>query len=153
MRSTRSRLLIAAILTIAGTFGQAAFAQRQQQPPIPHGKWWRRPAVAAKLQLTAGQQQKLDEVFQASQDGLLDARADVKKLEIDFKREMNRANVHRPVLEKAASSLSAARARMFDRELMMLVEMRTILDDAQWMRLQESQMPRYQRPNGPPPRR
>jgi len=143
----KNNVLMAALLLVAAT------TVSQAQQPMPFGKWWHRPAVASKLQLTPDQQQKLDDIFKGSQDELLDARADVKKLEIDFRRELNRSELQRPVLQKAAQELSAARARMFDRELRMLVEMRTVLKDYQWTRLQEEQLPRYQRPNGPRPRR
>lgn len=138
----KNKVLIAVLLFVAATVAQA-------QQPMPYGKWWQRPAMASKLQLTPDQQQKLDDIFKGSQDELLDARADVKKLEIDFRRELNRSELRRPVLQKAASDLSAARARMFDRELLMLVEMRTVLKDYQWVRLQVEQQPRFQRPNGP----
>lgn len=137
-------------LAVAMLLCVAAVAEAQRQ--FPHGKWWRRPAMAAKLELTRAQQQNLDQIFDAAANDLVDGRAAVKKLEIALRAELDRTELRRPELTRIVSQLSAARAKQFDRELMMLVEMRSVLNDAQWARLQEEQAPRFQQPHFPRPR-
>lgn len=141
------KYLIAATLLIC----VAASAEAQRQ--MPHGKWWRRPAMAAKLQLTRAQQVRLDEIFNTAANQLIDGKAEVKKLEVALRAELDRESLRRPELSRIVSQLSAARARLFENELTMLVEMRTVLEDHQWVRLQEAQQPRYQTPHFPAPRR
>ncbi len=117
--------------------------------PMP-GKWWRRDDVAQKLELNREQQRRLDAIFQAASDELIDAKGDVKKLEVALHGELDRPQLRRAEIQRIATQLSAARARLFERELMMLVDMRGVLDADQWERLQDLDLPRLGRP-GPPP--
>ncbi|HEY0157285.1 MAG TPA: periplasmic heavy metal sensor [Thermoanaerobaculia bacterium] len=128
------KLLVVAVL-LAG----AAIAEAQPGPPgppMPRGKWWRG-EIAQKLELNRGQQQKLDEIFQAAANELIDSKASVKKLEVALRGELDRPQLRRTEIQRIASQLSAARAKLFERELMMLVDMRGVLEDDQWQRLQD----------------
>ena len=122
------RILIATALLVAA----ATFAQAQQMPP---GKWWRRPEVARELELTREQQDKLDETFRGAANELIDAKGDVEKLQVALRGELDRPQLRRPELQRLATQLSAARGKLFERELMMLADMRGILDHEQWTRL------------------
>jgi hypothetical protein len=137
--------LAAALLLCA-----AASVEAQRQ--MPHGKWWRRPAMAARLELTSAQQARLDEIFNTAANNLIDGKAEVKKLEVALRAELDRPELRRPEINRLVSQLSAARARQFDRELMMLVDMRSVLEDHQWVRLQEAQAARFQSSHVPRPR-
>ncbi|HYI10508.1 MAG TPA: periplasmic heavy metal sensor [Thermoanaerobaculia bacterium] len=140
------KYLIAAALLVC----VAASSEAQRQ--MPHGKWWRRPAMASKLELTRAQQARLDEIFNTTANQLIDGKADVKKLEVALRAELDRESLRRPEVSRIVSQLSAARARLFENELTMLVEMRTVLEDHQWVRLQEEQAARFQQPHFPRPR-
>ena len=120
---TRRLFLAAALIACA------AIAQAQQLPP---GKWWQRPEIVSELQLTNEQQDRLDEVFRGAANDLIDAKAAVEKLQVAIRGELDRSQVRRAELQKIASQLSAARGRLFERELMMLVEMRGTLTPVQW---------------------
>jgi Spy/CpxP family protein refolding chaperone len=120
--------------------------------PMP-GKWWRRDDVAQKLELNREQQRRLDAVFQAAADELIDAKGDVQKLEIALRGELDRPQLRRNEIQRIATQLSAARARLFERELMMLVDMRSVLEADQWERLQDLDLPRLGRPPAPPHQR
>ncbi len=124
---------------LAAALVLAAVAEAQPGPPgpMPHGKWWRRPEVAANLDLTREQQAKLDDIFRAAASELIDTKADVRKLELALRSELDRTQLRRQEIQKVAVQLSAARARLFERELMLLVDMRGVLDESQWLRLQE----------------
>jgi Spy/CpxP family protein refolding chaperone len=136
--------MLAALLMVA------ALAQAQQPPPgggpmgrsgMPPGRWWKRVEVAKKLSLTREQQQKLDDVFQAAADELIDAKGDVQKLEIALRGELDRSQLRRQEIQRIATQLNAARARLFERELMMLVDMRGVLDATQWEMLRQAPPP------------
>ena len=136
--------MLAALLMVA------AFGQAQQPPPgggpmgrsgMPPGRWWKHPDVSKKLSLTREQQQKLDDVFQAAADELIDAKGDVQKLEIALRGELDRNQLRRQEIQRIATQLNAARARLFERELMMLVDMRGVLDATQWELLRQQRPP------------
>jgi Spy/CpxP family protein refolding chaperone len=128
-KSMTRRILIAAALLAASTFAEA-----QQMPP---GKWWRRAEVARELELTREQQDKLDETFRGAANDLIDAKGDVEKLQVALRGELDRAQLRRPDLQRLAGQLTAARGKLFERELMMLVDMRSILDEEQWSKLRQ----------------
>lgn len=156
--------MIRRILAVTALFACAAIANAQQMPP---GKWWHRPEIIQELQLTADQQQKLDDVFRAAANDLIDNRAAVEKLQIAIRAELDRTQVRRQELQRIAGQLSDARGRLFERELMMLVDMRGVLNDQQWSqmrahldRMEEKRPPRpdggpmqKRRPGGGGPRR
>ena len=123
------RILIAAALLVA-----AGLAEAQQLPP---GKWWRRPEVVQRLELTGEQQNRLDDVFRGAADGLIDAKAGVEKLQVALRGEIDRSTLRRGEIQRIAGELNAARGRLFERELMMLVDMRAVLNESQWNRLRE----------------
>ena len=123
------RFLIAAALLIA-----AGVAEAQQLPP---GKWWRRAEVIKELSLSADQQDRLDEVFRVAANELIDAKAAVDKLQIALRGEIDRTQLRRGEIERIGGQLHEARGRLFNRELMMLVDMRGVLNDNQWNRLRQ----------------
>jgi hypothetical protein len=126
----KQRILFAALLI--ATFVLSSIAEAQQLPP---GKWWRREEVARQLELTRDQQDKLDEVFRGAANGLIDAKAEVDKLQIALRGELDRAQLRRQELQRLAGQLTIARGKLFERELMMLADMRGILNEEQWQRL------------------
>jgi Spy/CpxP family protein refolding chaperone len=131
------RLMLAAALLAA-----AAFANAQQMPP---GKWWQRPEIVQELGLTNEQQDKLDEIFRTAANGLIDAKADVEKLQVALRGELDRAQIRRAEVLRIAGQLSDARGRLFERELTMLMDMRGVLSDQQWNRVRNA-LDRLDRP-------
>jgi hypothetical protein len=143
---TIRRSMIAAVLLFA-----AAFAHAQQMPP---GKWWRRPEVIQQLAITNEQQDKLDEIFRSSANDLIDAKAEVEKLQVALRGEIDRSQLRRQEIQRIASQLNAARGKLFDRELMMLVDMRGVLSAEQWNKMRmhlERMQERRQEQRGPKP--
>ena len=102
---------------------------------LPPGKWWRRPDVAQRLSLSADQQTRLDRAFSNAAAELIDRKAEVDKLAVALRAELDQQRLDRTRLQDIAERLTVARGRLFERELMMLVDMREILTDAQWTRL------------------
>jgi Spy/CpxP family protein refolding chaperone len=119
-------LFAALALAVAGAVSAA---------PFPPGKWWRRPDFIQRLGLSDDQQTKLDAIFRTAATELIDMRADAEKLSIAIRGELDQPQINRENLRKLANRLSDAQGKLFERELMMLVDMRSVLSDEQWARL------------------
>ena len=121
------RLLLAALVLV---FAASAFAQN-----LPPGKWWRRPEIVQTLNLSEEQQNKLENIFRTSSGDLIDLRGEVEKLNINLRGDLDQSQLDRATIRRDAQRLSDARTRLFERELMMLVDMRAVLTDMQWNRM------------------
>lgn len=133
------RLIVFIVLLCAAT---SAFAQ------LPPGKWWRRPEVIQDLTLTEDQQDRLDAIFRAAASDLIDAKAELDKSTIALRGELDKSQLDRNAIRAIAQRINAARSRKFERELMMLADMRGVLSTEQWSKLRaELDRPRgmYQR--------
>jgi Spy/CpxP family protein refolding chaperone len=139
-------LFAAAVATSAGA---------QQLPP---GKWWRRPEVVRVLGLSAEQQTRLDAIFRAASDDLIDARADMEKLNNALRGELDQTQLNKPNIVRITRLLNEARGRLFEREMLMLVDMRGVLTEPQWRQLREQldrrreslrRGPQFERPRPP----
>jgi len=125
---TRKMALAALLLTL---FASAALAQIN----LPPGKWWRRAEVINFLNLSTEQQDRLEDVFSKSAAELIDLRGEVEKQSIALRAALDRPQLDREQVQRIAQRLNDARGRQFQRELMMLVDMRTVLTDMQWNRM------------------
>ena len=122
--------IVVAVLACAAV----ADAQGQGMPP---GKWWQRPEIIQKLELTNDQQTRLDEIFRGAANELIDAKADVEKLQVAIRGELDRTQVRKAELLRIAGQLTAARGKLFERELTMLVDMRAVLNEQQWSKMRQ----------------
>ncbi len=127
----RKRIALAAALMLVAS---AALAQIN----LPPGKWWRRAEIVQTLNLTEEQQDRLEQVFTASANDLIDLRGDVEKQSIALRAAIDRPTLDREAIRQVAQKLNDARGRQFQRELMMLVDMRGVLTDAQWNRMRNA---------------
>jgi Spy/CpxP family protein refolding chaperone len=130
-------------LLIAGS----AFAQQ-----LPPGKWWRRPEIVQSLNLSDEQQDRLEGIFRANAADLIDLKAEVDKASIALRGELDRPQLDRAAIHRVATRLNDGRARLFDRELMMLVEMRGVLTEPQWNRMRNQLDKLERQPQRPRPR-
>jgi Spy/CpxP family protein refolding chaperone len=121
--------LTMAVLTLA--FATTAFAQAN----LPPGKWWRRPEIVRQLNLAEDQQNKLETIFRTAASDLIDLRGEVEKQNIALRGDLDQSQLERATIRHDAQKLSEARARLFERELTMLVDMRGVLNDSQWTRM------------------
>lgn len=121
------RWILAAALLLA-----TAVLQAQQLPP---GKWWRRDEVVRQLNLNAEQQNKLDAIFRDASGDLIDARGEVEKASILLRSELESDQLDRAKIQKLAARVTDARGKLFERELMMLIDMRAVLTEPQWTRM------------------
>jgi Spy/CpxP family protein refolding chaperone len=128
------RLLLAALVVV---FATSAFAQN-----LPPGKWWRRPEIVQSLNLAEDQQNKLEAIFRTASSDLIDLRGEVEKQNIALRGDLDQSQLDRATIRRDAQRLSDARTRLFERELMMLVDMRSVLNDSQWDRMR-NQLDRF----------
>lgn len=106
-----------------------------QMVEMPAGKWWKRPKVVESLQITAEQQQRLDEVFSKNRRAFVDLKADVDRRTIDLEELLSARDVDPKKVAAASESLEQARGRLGKARTMMVVEMRGILTEAQWKQI------------------
>jgi Spy/CpxP family protein refolding chaperone len=125
-----------ALLTLV--LASSAFAQAN----LPPGKWWRRPDIVQILNLSEDQQNKLEAIFRTSSSDLIDLRGEVEKQNINLHGELDSQQLDRAAIKRDAQKLSDARGRLFERELMMLIDMRTVLNDTQWNRMRSGLLDR-----------
>jgi hypothetical protein len=121
------RIFFVAVLALVTV---AAVAQ-----PLPSGRWWRMPKIVETLELNGEQQDRLDAIFRGAANDLIDRKAEVEKANIALRTELDQRQLDRQAIQQAATRLNQARGRLFDRELMMLVDMRGVLNEEQWTRL------------------
>ncbi|MEA2165424.1 MAG: hypothetical protein QOK37_3551 [Thermoanaerobaculia bacterium] len=122
------RVVLAALVF---ALAASAFAQAN----LPPGKWWRRPEIVQQLNLAEEQQNKLEAIFRTASNDLIDLRGEVEKQNIALRGDLDQSQLDRAAIRRDAQRLSEARGRLFDRELVMLVDMRGVLNDAQWNRM------------------
>jgi hypothetical protein len=132
----RMAFALVVLFTVSTAFAQA----------LPPGKWWRRPEIVQSLNLADDQQDRLESIFRASATELIDLKAEVDKASIALRGELDRPQLDRTAIHRIAARLNDARGKLFDRELMMLIEMRGVLTDPQWNRMR-NELDKLQRPN------
>ena len=116
-------------------------------PGMPSGKWWRRPEVVQSLSLSQEQQDRLELIFRTNAPNLIDLRADADKTALALRGELDQTQLNRDNVKKLAQKLSEMQGKLFERELMMLIDMRGVLTDDQWGRLR-SRID-HEKPRGP----
>jgi len=80
--------------------------------------------------------------YEIREDLFKTASGEVEKLNINLRGDLDQSQLDRAAIRRDAQRLSDARTRLFERELMMLVDMRTVLNDSQWDRMR-SQLERF----------
>ena len=120
------KIFVIALLLVATSLSA------QQLPP---GRWWRAQRVVETLGLTEEQQTRLEAIFRGAANDLIDRKAEVEKQNVALRGELDQRQLNRQAIQQIAGRLSDARSRLFERELMMLVDMRGVLNEEQWTRL------------------
>ena len=124
----------------------------------PPGKFWENPDVVRRLNLTADQQKKLDDVFQQSRLKLIDLHAALEKEEAMLEPLMRASQPDDSKVLPEIDKIAQARAELEKANARMLLGIRHVLTPEQWETMQRDQMqqrpgprPRELRPGQPPP--
>ncbi len=94
---------------------------------IPHGKWWRMPEVAKKLDLTSKEQQKLNDLFVQSRRQLIDLKSNVEKEKLELEMILDQQNFDESACMDQFKKFEHARANLANERFRFLVEVRKLL--------------------------
>lgn len=137
-------------MNVLGAVFAALLASAAAAQEMPQGKWWQRPEIVRELALSGEQRERLDTIFRGTAPGLIELRSEAQKKAVELRNQLDRPTLDRESIQRAATEVSEARARLFERELMMLVEMRGVLNQQQWNRFRSNIEKRtMRRPMGP----
>ena len=128
------RRLVAVVL--AGLFASAPLAAQF----VPDGKWWKRPRIAAAIELSGDQEKQLDAIFVRTRPKLIDLKAELDKREFEFQQTMEAGDTtDRKAVAAKIEAREAARANLQKELALMVLDMKHVLRPEQWERLQQMQ--------------
>jgi periplasmic protein CpxP/Spy len=137
--------------------GDALPPPPDQRPPLrggPPGRWWDNPEMAKKLDMTADQIKKMDDIFQQVRFKLIDLNGNLRKEEATLDPLMQAERPDDAKLLPQIDRVANARAELEKANARLLLSIRHVLTPEQWKKLQSEDM-RPPRPDGqgPPPKR
>ena len=107
---------------------------------MPDGKWWKRPRIAAYIDLTSEQEKQLDSIFNRTRPKLIDLKAEVEKREFEFQTAMEEGSTtDRKVIAERIEAREEARARLQKELVLLVLDMKQILRKDQWEKLTKMQ--------------
>jgi Spy/CpxP family protein refolding chaperone len=110
-------------------------------PEPPEGKWWKRPRLAAEIDLSADQEKRIESIFARARPVLIDRKAALEKAEGELQDALEDRNVDRGAIASRIQAVERARAELQTVRILMVLDMRQVLRPEQWerlIRLQES---------------
>ena len=122
------RLLALAILVLPAAASSA-------QAPATEGKWWKRPRIAAELQLSAEQVDQLEKIFARVKPKLIDLRADLEKKQFAYDQAMSSEKADRAHVESLIEAREQARSALQKELALMELDMKQVLRPDQRERL------------------
>lgn len=131
VKALKSFLLALALSAAAAT----VFAQAD----MPDGKWWKRPRLAAEINLTPPQERDIEKIFVRTRPRLIDLRADLEKKQLALQVSMEDHAADRHAIEKEIESVENARAELQKARALMILDMKQVLKPEQWDRLLQMQ--------------
>ena len=99
------------------------------------GRWWLNPETAQKLNLTADQQKKMDDIFQQHRLTLVDLNASLQKAEIGLEPLLAAGQPDEPKILVQIDHAAQARAELEKAHARMLLGLRRVLTQDQWTKL------------------
>jgi Spy/CpxP family protein refolding chaperone len=114
--------------------------------PGPAGKWWSNPELARRLNLTADQQKKMDEVFQQHRLRLIDLHAALEREDAILDPLMEAASPDDSKALPQIDRVAQARAELEKANARLLLGLRHVLTPEQWKMLESEE---HGGPHGP----
>jgi Spy/CpxP family protein refolding chaperone len=112
----------------------AALAAAPVLAQLPDGKWWKRPRIAAYIDLTADQERQLDEIFAKNRPQIIDLKANLEKRQFEYDQAME-SGADRKIIASRIEAREDARAKLQTELALMVIDMRRVLRPEQWERL------------------
>jgi len=104
-------------------------------PDLPEGKWWKRPRIAAAINLTSDQGSRIDEIFSRARPLLIDLKADLEKKQGELQDSLEDANADRRAVAARVDAVEDARAELQKARILMILDVKQVLRPEQWDRL------------------
>jgi Spy/CpxP family protein refolding chaperone len=124
LKALAAALLFASVATTAAAL-----------PGLPEGKWWKRPRIAAAIELTSEQKDRIESIFTRARPTLIDLKADLEKKQGELQDALDDANVDRGAVAARVEALEDARAELQKARILMVLDMKQVLKPEQWDRL------------------
>ncbi len=112
--------------------GLAAPAAAQE---FPEGKWWKRPRIAAAIDLTAEQTRAIEGIFTRSRPRLIDLKADLEKKQGELQDALEDEKSDRGAVAARVEAVENARAELQKARVLMVFDMKQVVKPEQWERL------------------
>lgn len=103
--------------------------------PIGGGKWWYRPIVKDRLQLTPDQINKINKIWIEHRKRIIDIKSDIGKAYLDLENLMGQPMVDRQETYKLAERLGQLQARQTEERIRMAIDIRQELSIEQFEKL------------------
>jgi len=94
---------------------------------MPHGKWWRMPEVAKKLELTSEEQQKFDDLFVQSRRRMIDLKSNVEKEKLEMEMILDQQDFDESACMDRFKKFQDARTKLANERFRFLIEVRKLL--------------------------
>jgi len=99
------------------------------------GKWWYRPAVKDKLQLTPDQTNKINKIWMEHRKRIIDIKSDIEKGYLDLENLMGQPALDTQVAYKLAEKLGQLHAKQIEERIRMTIDIRQELSVEQFQKL------------------
>ncbi len=129
---------VAAALFLASV---AAASAALPPPDLPEGKWWKRPRIAAEINLSPEQEKQIESIFTRARPVLIDRKAVLEKAQGELQDALEDTNADRRAIGARIEAVESARAELQKARILMVLDMKQVLRPEQWerlVRLQES---------------
>jgi Spy/CpxP family protein refolding chaperone len=104
-------------------------------PDLPEGKWWKRPRIAAEINLTREQESRIESIFSRARPTLIDRKATLEKRQGELDDALADANADRRSVAARVEAVENARAELQKARVLMILDMKQVLKPEQWDRL------------------
>lgn len=104
-------------------------------PEMPEGKWWKRPRIAAEIDLSPEQEDRIENIFSKARPRLIDLKADLEKKQGELEDVLSETNVDRARVAARIEAVEDARAELQKARILMLLDIKQVLRPEQWERL------------------
>jgi Spy/CpxP family protein refolding chaperone len=108
-------------------------------PDFPEGKWWKRPRIAAEIGLSPEQAREIESVFIRSRGKLIDLKAELEKRQGELQDSIEDSSADRDDVAERIEKVEDARAELQKARALMLLDMKQVLRQEQWERLNRLQ--------------
>ena len=103
--------------------------------PLIGGKWWQRPAVKEKLELTLDQASKINTIWTEYKKRIIDLKGDLEKAYLDLENLMDQPELNKENAYTLAERIAGLQASQAEVRIKMAIDIRGELSVEQFERL------------------